>query len=129
MVKDGIHDYADPAFMCHLHKAAEVLVGSEAPVNSLIVPAVISVGGGFEDRSDVNGVASQDLEIRDSGRELGKAAADRSGVISLLRPHHAQRIDVIEYCGIVPCHRRPSIRENYRRLTKPSIRSRAFFRS
>ena len=59
VVEHAVHHHLDPALVAEGHKFFKVAVVAQTPVHQLVIPGVVTVAGGLEQRSYVDGVETQ----------------------------------------------------------------------
>ena len=105
VVEYTVEDYFDAFFVTCFDKSGQVFVCSKTGVKLLIIGGFITMSDTFEERSDVQGGASDLFDVVDPWEESVQTV-DRSGVLILFRcTAKSKWIDVIKNCFIVPTHR------------------------
>ena len=69
MVKYAVHHNADPGLMALTDKGLKLFIGSQPPVHLPEISGVITVGGGFKQRADVESGTAKLLHMGDPRRQ------------------------------------------------------------
>jgi len=97
VVEDTIEDDADAVLMEIADERFQILVGSEPAVDLPVIDRVVSVGAGFEKRTEIEGVAPEIAEVRDPVGEPGQPGDDRC--VHVVRERgikQPDRVDMVE---------------------------------
>ena len=104
MVEHAVENHAHARLMAALHKGFEIVVCAETTVELPVIGGVVAVTVRLEQRPDVKTRTAESAYMFDPGGQLVQPVY-RLPVRVLLRcAAKPQRIDVIEYCFVIPCH-------------------------
>ena len=104
MVEHAVHDHLLAPGVALGHEVLELRVGAQAAVHQPIVDGVVAVGAALEQRADINGRAADVSRVLCPGVQLFERAGRGLPVVLVRAAAQAQRIDVIEYCIVIPSH-------------------------
>ena len=106
MIKHTVHNDLYSHIMTIVHKVSEILIGTKADVHLLVIRCLIAMSHRLKKRSDVNCRKAQITGMLCPLFQLPEMALWDSCVL-FAASAKSQRIDVIKYCTVIPCHSFP----------------------
>ena len=103
VIEDTVDDYFHANLVAVLHVSLEIFIRSEPVIHGAIVDGVVAVAAGLKEGTDVDRGAADALRVVAPFSYFIEMRALLS-VIIVRAAAEAERINVIEYGAVIPCH-------------------------
>ena len=104
VVEDAVKYDPDVLCVAGSDKVLQILVRAEAVVQKPVVGGLVAMPHGLEERADVEGGEARLLQLPDPGQQRVEPMHRLAVIVLPGGPGETQRINVVKYRFIVPCH-------------------------
>ena len=102
VIKDAVYHHPDAIFMAKLYEMLKILIVAQAAVHLLIIPGIVTVAGGFKQRSDIGRRESAFLHVPHPVVQLPQPVGHAVLRVGLGRAQKSQRINMIKNGFFIP---------------------------
>ena len=105
VVEHAVQNHPNPLSVALLHKSGQVFIGAKTAVQLFVIRSLIPMAHRFKQRADVQRAASDLPHMPDPRQQRVQTMLRLPVRIGFGRPRKTQRINVIKYGFIIPCHK------------------------